>query len=103
MTGDTLENFGFAYQNARLRPAEQLISRETHDIGSGGQAFLWHRLVSQAVTFAGEQAATAEVIHEQQVMLVRQFCQHLQRRGFSETQDMKVAWMHAEQQCCALT
>jgi hypothetical protein len=41
----SLDQVGPADDDPGLRPAEQLVPRETHQVGSGGQAVCHRRLV----------------------------------------------------------
>ena len=55
-----------ADQHAGLRPAEQLVAAEGHQVGAGGDGFARRRLVRQAPARQVDQRAAAEVDHEGQ-------------------------------------
>ena len=56
----------------RLRPAEQLVAGEQHEIRAGGEALRDGRLRREAELRRVEQAAGAEVVEQQDASLSRQ-------------------------------
>ena len=61
---ELLHQVGAADDDAGLRPAQQLISRETHQVGASRQRFLDGRLMAQPVAGRIEQSARAQVINQ---------------------------------------
>ena len=61
MTPQPLDEIGPTEDDARLRPAEELVPGEAHEIGSGAQALGGRRLVADA-----PERARAEIVHERQ-------------------------------------
>ncbi len=53
---------------ASLRTAEQFVAREAHEVGTGRQRFLRHRLLMRAALADGQidQAAAAQILHHRQ-------------------------------------
>src|SRR5262245_14453861 len=90
------EQRGAPHDHAGLRPAEQFVGGKADDISACGEAFSRRRLVRQTPAFGVEWRAAAEVVDVQDARSVRGGGEARKRGRFSETDDTKVAWMHAE-------
>ena len=61
MAAQLLDEIGAPDHDPRLRPAEQLVAREAHEVGAGRQARASRRLVPDV-----DERAGAEVVDERQ-------------------------------------
>ena len=66
VTPQPLDEIGATDDDARLRPAEELVPGEADEIGSGAQALGRRRLVADA-----PERARAEIVHERQAGSLR--------------------------------
>ena len=62
MAAQPLDELGAADDDARLRPAEQLVAGEADEVGAGREALARGRLVARSV----DERARAEVVDERQ-------------------------------------
>jgi len=70
MLPDALDQVPAPGNQPRLRPAEQLVAAESHEIGPGGEHVAHHGLLGQTVLREVDQAARAEIDDEGQAVFV---------------------------------
>ena len=94
MAPQPLDEVGAADDDARLRPAEQLVAGEADEVGAGRERLLARRLVAETV---GERAG-AEVVDERQLVSARDRGELRRARRLGEADDAEVRLVHAQQQ-----
>ena len=92
------DQLGAADDKPGLRPAEQLVAAERHQIGAGLQRLGDGRLVRQAPAFEIDQRAAAEILDKRQAALARQLRQPRRRHRSREALDFVIAGMDLEDQ-----
>jgi hypothetical protein len=91
------DEFGAADDDAGLRPAEQLVAAEGHQIGAGVERLHRRRLARQAVFGEVDERPAAEVYGEGQAVAVGEFGQFGFADGRREALDRIVGGMHLHQ------
>ena len=94
MAPQPLDELGAAEHDPRLRPAEQLVAGEAHEVGAAGER-------SCAVGSAADTAierARAEVVDEREAVAPRDFRELLEPGPLLEADDAEVRLVHAQQQ-----
>ena len=87
----------------RLRPAQQLVPAEGHDVGSSSHRLLHRLLRAQAVGGRLEERPAPEVVDEDDAPLAREPRELARRGARGEPDDAEVAGVHAEDRGGPLT
>ena len=93
MAAQTLDQVGATDDDPRLRPAEQLVAREAHEVRSAGEARRRGRLVTRQF----EQRARAEIVDERQAVPLRDRGELAERGLLGEADDAEVRLVDAQQ------
>ena len=88
---EPLDQLGAAREDPRLRAAEQLVAREAHDVGAGGEARRGRRLVADR-----RERARAEIVDERQPGPCRNRGELGESGLLGEPDDPEVGLVHAQ-------
>ena len=97
MAAQPLDEVGAADDDARLRPAEQLVAGEADEVGARGEALARRRLVASDKSLLASDAG-AEVVDERQAVAARDRGELGERRLLGEADDAEVRLVHAQEQ-----
>ena len=97
VTGNLLQRLAAADDDAALRPAEQLVAAEQHDVGAGLNTVGRDRFVGESVFGEVDHRPRADVVDHRQPMSAAQSDHFFQRHLGSETHDRVVAGVNPHQ------
>ena len=93
MTPESLDEVDSSHDHARLRPAEQLVAGEGHEIGARAEALRRRRLIADR-----RQGARAEIVDQRKLASVGNLGDLGERRSLGEPDDAEVRLVHTEQE-----
>ena len=94
---DLLNPHLLAGDDTRLRPAEQLVAAEQHQVGTRRDAVPRHRLAVEAEALEVDEGAAADVVDHRDAVLLAQRHQLRQRRRLGEAGHAVVAGVDPQQ------
>ncbi len=93
---DLRDQFPAADHEAGLRPAEQLVARESDEVGAVGHGFRHRRFVRETEARQIDQRAGTEIVNERNVMLLRQRGEFARRHLLGEAFDAVVGGVNLQ-------